>query len=201
MKTKLFTITVAASVFLLFSGCMGTFETARVVPLKVGATYFTTVESHEDNSFSMPGIIVETGWPAGPARFGIGLHLRAAAIIEENDDDWFMIVWGGKIQIPQNGLVDIALGLDVWGYFPGEVKLFVSRKIGSIEPYICLGIADFIDYKNNDIDVLSTDGLVSYTFGTMVELGGDSGWMLAAEIEGGKVWASPGVGFGLIKEF
>ncbi|MCD4776928.1 MAG: hypothetical protein K8S15_12865 [Candidatus Aegiribacteria sp.] len=201
MIIRLFTITVVASIFLFFSGCMGTFETARVVPLKVGATYFTTVESNEDNSFSMPGIIVETGLPAGPARFGIGLHLRVAAVLEENDDNGFMLVWGGKIQIPENSLVDIALGLDVWGYFPGEVKLYISRRIGSIEPYICIGIADFIDYKNNDIHVLSTDGLVSYTMGTMVELGGDSGWMLAAEIEGGKVWASPGVGLGLIKEF
>ena len=42
---------------------------------------------------------------------------------------------------------------------------------------------------------------MSYTLGTMVELGSGSGWMLAAEIEGGKVWASPGVGLGLIKEF
>lgn len=201
MKNRMFVVTAIASIFLLFSGCMGTFETARVVPLKVGATYFTSVESHEDDSFSMPGIIVETGFPAGPGRFGIGLHLRAAAVLEENDDNGFMIVWGGKIQIPQNSLVDIALGLDVWVYFPGEVRLFVSRRIGAIEPYICIGIADFIDFNNNDIDVLSTDGLVSYTLGTMVELGGESGWMLAAEIEGGKVWASPGVGLGLIKEF
>lgn len=199
---KLLLIVTAASVLLLFAGCMGTFETARVVPLKVGATYFTTVESNEDNSFGMPGIIVETGWPAGPARFGIGLHLRVAAFIETNgtDDDGAMVIWGGKLQLPQNNIADIALGVDVWGYYPGEIKLLMSRRIGVIEPYICLGLASFID-AGTDIDILATDGLVSYTLGTMVEIGSESGWMIAAEIEGGPVWASPGVGLGLIKEF
>ena len=35
----------------------------------------------------------------------------------------------------------------------------------------------------------------------MVELGSESGWMFAAEYEGGNVWVSQGVGLGLIKEF
>ena len=199
---RLFTIIATTSVVLLFSSCMGTFETARVVPFKVGATYFTTVDSNEGNSFSMPGAIVEAGFPAGPGRFGIGLHLRVAALIGINgtDDDGAMVVWGGKLQLPQNSFADIALGVDVWGYYPGEIKFLVSRRFGVLEPYICLGVAGFIDL-NTDIDVLATDGLVSYTLGTMVGLGRESGWMLAAEIEAGDVWASPGIGMGLIKEF
>lgn len=202
MMNRLFAIIATASIVLFFSSCMGTFETARVVPFKVGATYFTTVDSNEGDSFSMPGVIVEAGLPAGPARFGIGLHLRVAALIgtDGTDDDGAMVVWGGKVQLPQNSFADIAVGVDVWGYYPGEVKLHVSRRFGVIEPYICLGIAGFINAKT-DIEVLATDGLVSYTLGTMVELGRESGWMLAAEIEAGDVWASPGVGLGLIKEF
>ncbi len=205
---RLFTIIATASVVLLFSSCMGTFETARVVPFKVGATYFTTVDSNEDNSFIMPGIIVETGLPAGPAQFGLGLHLRVGAIIETYDDDnenndeddvGVLIVWGGKLQIPQNSLVDIALGLDIWAYVPGEIKLFLSRRFGIIEPYVILGVADLIDF--NDSDILNADGIMSYTIGTMVELGSGSGWMLAAEFEGGNAWVSPGVGLGLINEF
>jgi len=206
MKNVLFVI-IAALVVLLFSSCMGTFETARVVPLKVGATYFSTIDAEEDNSFTMPGIIVETGLPAGPARFGIGLHLRATAVIRseqnddnnDNDDNGFMIVWGGKLQIPQNGFADIALGLDIWGYVPGEIKLFLSRRFGIIEPYAILAVADLINF--NDSDILNADGLMSYTVGAMVELGSKSGWMLAAEFEGGNVWVSQGVGLGLIKEF
>lgn len=196
----------AAALFLLFAGCMGTFETARVVPFKVGATYFATLDAEKDNSFNMPGIIVETGMPAGPAQFGLGLHLRAGAIIEANDDDFnddddtgVMIVWGGKVQIPQNSFMDIALGLDIWAYVPGEIKLFLSRRFGIIEPYVILGVADLIDF--NDSDILNADGIMSYTLGTMVELGSGSGWMLAAEFEGGNAWVSPGVGLGLIKEF
>ncbi len=209
---KLVSIAAIAAVFLLFAGCMGTFETARVVPLKIGATYFTTIDSDDDdNSFGMPGIIVEAGWPAGPSRFGVGFHLRAAAVIEtyvnevtEGDDDGFMIVWGAKVQLPQNSLVDIALGLDVWGYYPGEIKLLISKKIGIIEPYACLGAVGFLDTDDDDdgsIDIFGDDGLMSYTLGTMAEFGSGSGWMLAVEIEGGDVWVSPGVGVGLIKEF
>ena len=37
---RILSIITAAAVLLLFAGCMGTFETARVVPIKVGATYF-----------------------------------------------------------------------------------------------------------------------------------------------------------------
>ena len=187
MKSSLFSVISTVSVILLLSACMGTFETARVVPLRIGGTYFTSIESKEDESFVIPGIVLETGWPAGPARFGIGLHLRVAAVLEENDSNGAMIVLGGKLQIPQNSIADIALGLDIWGYFPGEIKLFVSRRIGAVEPYICLGIADFVDYNETDVDILSSDGLVSYILGTMVELDRNSGWILAAEIEGGKV--------------
>lgn len=204
MKNVLIVIIAAALVALLFSGCMGTFETARVVPLKVGATYFATIDTEEENSFTMPGIIVETGLPAGPARFGIGLHLRATAVIrseqnDDNDENGFMLVWGGKLQIPQNSFADIALGLDIWGYVPGEIKLFLSRRFGIIEPYAVLAVADIINF--NDSDILNADGLMSYTLGAMVELGSRSGWMLAAEFEGGNVWVSQGVGLGLIKEF
>ena len=102
---KLLPVITAAAVLLLLSGCMGTFETARVVPLKIGATYFKTIESDNDE-----------------------------------DDD-------------------------------------------------------------GSIDIFGDDGMMSYTLGTMVEFGSGSGWMLAAEIEGGDVWVSPGVGVGLIKEF
>ncbi len=210
MKNRLFVITAAAAAFLLFIGCMGTFETARVVPLKVGATYFKTIDS-DDDSFGMPGIIVETGWPADPSRFGIGFHLRAAAVIEtyadaviESDDDGFMIVWGAKVQLPQNSLVDIALGVDVWGYYPGEIKILMSRRFGILEPYACLGAVGFLDIDeehDGSIDIFGDDGMMSYTLGTMVEFGSGSGWMLAAEIEGGDVWVSPGVGLVLIKEF
>ncbi len=208
MTRLLSIIATAAAVLLLFAGCMGTFETARVVPFKIGATYFTTIDSDDDDSgdddsFGMPGIIVETGWPAGPSRFGIGLHLRAAAVIE-TDDDGFMLVWGGKLQLPQNSFADIALGVDIWGYYPGEIKLFISRQLGIIEPYACLGVVGFLDADDDDdddtIDIFG-DGMMTYTLGTMVEFGSGSGWMLAAEIEGGDVWVSPGVGVGLIKEF
>jgi hypothetical protein len=194
-------LVAAVTLILLTAGCMGTFETARVVPFKIGATYFTSIESSEDDSFGMPGIVVETGWPAAAARFGIGLHLRVSAILAEDGDNGAMIIWGGKLQLPVNSIADIAFGLDMWGYFPGEMKLHISRKLGAIEPYVCIGIADFIDYNNSDSDILSTDGLVSYTFGTMVELDRNSGWVIAAEIEGGKVWASPGIGIGIIKQF
>jgi len=201
MKKTLFITVSAVSIILLLSACMGTFETARVVPLRVGGTYFTSIESKEDESFDMPGVFAETGWPAGPARFGIGLHLSISAVFEDNDSNGAMIVWGGKLQFPENSIADVALGLDIWGYFPGEIKLFVSRTLGVVEPYVCIGIADFVDNNNSDSEILSTDGLVSYTLGTMVELGRNSGWVLAAEIEGGKVWAAPGVGLGLMREF
>jgi len=209
---KLFQIITAAIVLLFFSGCMGTFETARVVPFKIGATYFTTINSDDadngddddDDTFGMPGIIIETGWPAGPSRFGVGLHLRAAGVID-TDDDGFILVWGGKLQLPQNSFADIALGVDIWGYYPGEIKLFVSRQLGLIEPYGCVGVVGFLDDDDDDddddtIDIFG-DGVMTYTLGTMVEFGSGSGWMLAAEIEGGDVWVSPGVGVGLIKEF
>ncbi|NOQ21104.1 MAG: hypothetical protein GQ565_00440 [Candidatus Aegiribacteria sp.] len=201
MKNSLLAIIAAASGFLLFSGCMGTFETARVVPFKLGATYFATIDASEDDSFTMPGMILETGWPAAPARFGLGLHLRATAVIgsDQNDDNGFMIVWGGKLQIPQNSLIDIALGLDIWGYVPGEIKLYLSRRFGIIEPYVILAVAELIDFR--DSDILNADGLTSYTLGTMIELGSGSGWALAAEFEGGDVWVSQGVGLGLIREF
>lgn len=201
MMNRLFAIIAVASVILFFASCMGTFETARVVPFKVGATYFATIDANEDDSFSMPGMVVEAGWPADTARFGIGLHLRAATLIasDQNDDNGFMIVWGGKIQIPQNSIVDIAFGLDIWGYVPGEIKFYLSRRFGIIEPYVILAVADLIDF--NESDILNADGIMSYTLGTMVELGSGSGWMLAAEFEGGNVWVSQGVGVGLIKEF
>ncbi len=198
---RLLSLIVTAAVLLLFAGCMGTFETARVVPLKVGATCFTTVDADEDDSFTIPGMVIEKGWPADQSRFGLGLHLRAGAFIhnDQDDDNGFMLVWGGKVQIPQNNIVDIALGLDIWGYVPGEIKLFVSRRLGIIEPYAVVSIADLIDF--HDSDVLNADGFMSYTLGAMVELGSGSGWMLAAEYEGGNVWVSPGVGLGVIKAF
>ncbi len=200
--SRLSRLIAAATFVLLFSGCMGTFETARVVPFKVGATYFATVDASTENSFRMPGIVVETGMPAGPARFGLGLHLRASAFIvsdDSEDSNGFYLVWGGKVQLPQNNIMDIALALDVWGYVPGEIKLFLSRRFGIIEPYAFLALAELIDMK--DSDILNAEGLLSYTVGTMIELGSGSGWKLAAEFEGGNVWVSQGVGLGLIKEF
>ncbi|MCK5117280.1 MAG: hypothetical protein KAR44_11820 [Candidatus Aegiribacteria sp.] len=199
--TRPLSIIATAAVVLLFSSCMGTFETARVVPLKVGATYFTTVNADEQESFTIPGMVLENGWPADQSRFGVGLHLRVGAFIHNDpeDDNGLMFVWGGKVQIPQNSIVDIAFGLDIWGYVPGEIKLLVSRRLGIIEPYAILSIADLIDF--HDSDVLNADGLMSYTLGTMVRLGNRSNWMLAAEFEGGNVWVSQGVGFGLIREF
>jgi len=202
MLNRLLLNIAVVSIVILLSSCMGTFDTARVVPLKAGATFFTTVDSNEDSSYAMPGIILAAGYPAGPARFGIGLHLRLAAFIgiDDTDDDGAMVVWGGKLQLPQNSFADIALAVDIWGFYPGELKLLLSRRLGIIEPYICLGIAAFIN-ANTDIDILATDGLISYTLGTMIEFGRGSGWVLAAEIEAGDVWASPGVGIGLIREF
>ena len=84
---RLLSIIAIAAVALLFAGCMGTFETARVVPFKVGATCFTTVDADEDDSFTIPSIIVETGLPAGPSRFGLGLYLRVGAFIHNDPDD------------------------------------------------------------------------------------------------------------------
>ena len=189
----------------IFTGCMGTFETARVVPFKIGATCFTSIGDDEDDvSFVMPGIILEGGWPAGPGKFGIGLHMRAAGVFEsgEDADNGFMFVWGGKVQLPQNSVADIAIGVDVWAYYPGELKLFLSKQLGPIEPYFAIGIAGFLNDDDDDDDVIVIDdGTMTYTAGTMIRFGTGSGWMLAAELEAGDVWTTPGVGFGLIKAF
>ena len=210
MKNGLFSIIATALVSLFFSGCMGTFETARVVPFKAGVTYFTTFNEEEDdssssaddNSFGIPGIILEAGWPAGPSKFGIGLHLRAGAFLQE-DDNGAVLVWGGKLQIPENSIADIAIGLDIWGYVPGEIKLLISRRFGIIEPYATVGVVNFLSILDDDdsIDIFGDNGLISYTLGTMVEFGRGSGWMFVAEVEAGDVWATPGLGLGFVREF
>lgn len=195
---------VAVAVALaLAAGCMGTFETARVTGFRAGATYFGTGETDEEEAWSMPGVFIEGGFPAGPSRFGLGLHIKA--MVSVGEDDGFLAVWGGKLQIPENSLVDAAVGVDVWGILPGELKLHLSRRIGLFEPYLCVAAADFLDYDDDDdddfIDIFSGDGLFSFTLGTMVRLGRSSGWRLALEAEGGEVWQAPGFGAGLFREF
>ncbi|OPL17598.1 MAG: hypothetical protein AVO35_09205 [Candidatus Aegiribacteria sp. MLS_C] len=89
-----------AVVMALAAGCMGTFETARVAGFRAGVTYFGTGENDEEKAWSMPGVFLEGGFPAGPSRFGLGLHIKAMASVGE--DDGFLAVWGGKLQIPEN---------------------------------------------------------------------------------------------------
>lgn len=199
MTVKHVFISTAAVALLFMSGCMGTFQTARVAPLRVGGFYFTSVGSDESNHFTMPGVIIEGGWPAGLNRFGIGLNVRLIGVIEDDGDIGFFPVWGGKLQLPQNSVVDVAVGLDVWAYYPGEVKLLLSRQLGIFEPYTCLSAVNFLN-SDNDINLFD-DGSLSYTIGMMIELGSTSGWMMAVELEGGNVWKSPGIGLAVLKEF
>lgn len=191
----------AAVVIAILSGlgCMGTMETARVVPFRLGGTYFTFLT--EDDDLKMPGLFMEGGWPAGPGRFGVGLHLKLLVSVE-TDDTGFLGIWGAKLQLPENSLMDIALAVDVWGYFPGEVKLHLSKPIGVFEPYVCLALANFLTDDDDDdgINFLG-DGVLSFTAGTMVSLGRDSRWSLAAEVETGSAWESPGIGAGLFRSF
>jgi hypothetical protein len=123
--------------------------------------------------------------------------------IGDDDDFGFFPVWGGKLQIPQNSIADVAVGIDVWGIYPGELKLFISRRFGIFEPYSCIAGANFLDLNDNDNNNfdLFGDGVFSYTFGMMIELGRETGWVLAAELEGGDVWESPGLGIAVLKEF
>ena len=188
-------------VSILLSGCMGTYETARVARFRAGATYFGAADPEDDETWSMPGIFLEAGLPAGASRFGLGLHIKAAASIGE--DDGFIAVWGAKLQLPENGLVDIAVGMDAWGILPGEIKLHLSRRLGAFEPYLCAAAVDFLDYDDDDssIDLFSGDGIFSMTLGTMIEIGEGSGWKLAAEVEAGEVWEAPGFGAGIFREF
>lgn len=190
---------------LLITGCMGTYETARVVPLKVGVTYFTSIregDSNDEDGFSLPGIFAEAGFPAGPSRFGIGFHLKAGGNFI-NFQKGVIAVWGAKLQIPENGFMDIAVGMDVWMVLPGEIKLHLSKRLGTVEPYLCLAAVDFFDYYDDGdlINLFSGSGTFSYTLGAMVELGRGSGWVAAAEIEGGEVWEVPGAGLGIFREF
>ncbi|MBD3277481.1 MAG: hypothetical protein GF388_04190 [Candidatus Aegiribacteria sp.] len=191
---------------LLISGCMGTYETARVVPIKVGVTYFTSIRDNDDpddeDEISLPGIFAEAGFPAGPSRFGVGFHLKAGGNLIDAEKG-VIAVWGAKLQIPENSLLDIAFGMDVWGILPGEIKLHLSRRIGTVEPYLCLAAVDFFDYDDDGdfIDLFSGEGNFSYTVGAMVELGKGSGWIAAGEIEGGEVWKIPGAGIGVFREF
>lgn len=54
-----------------------------------------TVDADEDDSFTIPGMVIEKGWPADQSRFGLGLHLRAGAFIhnDQDDENGFMFVW------------------------------------------------------------------------------------------------------------
>ncbi|GEM_PF-2838116 len=188
---------------LISTGCMGTFETARVTTFRAGATYFATTESDENQSWNMPGIFLEGGFPGGPSRFGIGLHIKAALSVGDNDG--FIAVWGGKLQFPENRIADVAVAVDMWGlYFPGEIKLHLSKRMGIFEPYVCLAIVDFLDYTEGDdgsIDIFSDEGNLSVTLGSMASLGNASAWKLAAELEAGPVWKACGFGAGIFREF
>ena len=186
---------------LTLTGCLGTFQTARVVPLRIGALYYGAAGTDADNSLAMPGLFIEGGWPAGPGRFGIGLNLKLLTDVGSGDNNSFLGVWGAKLQLPENHMLDIAVGVDVWAYYPGELKLFLSRRIGILEPYACVGAANFLrDDDDDDIDFFG-DGIFTFTGGTMVRLGSDSGWLIGAEVEGGSAWNSTGFGFSLLKEF
>lgn len=180
-------------------GCMGTMETARVVPFRLGGTYFTLLSGDDD--LNMPGLFMEGGWPAGPGRFGVGLHLKLLVSIE-TDDTGFLGIWGAKLQLPENPLMDIALAVDVWGYYPGEVKLHLSKPMGIFEPYVCVALANFLTDDDDDdgINFLG-DGVLGFTAGTMVSLGRNSPWSLATEVETGSAWESPGIGAGLFRSF
>ena len=93
-------------------------------------------------------------------------------------------VWGAKLQIPENSIVDIAAAVEILAVLPVEVKLLVSRRIGIFEPYFVLanhGIIALSWTNNESVDVLD-DGW-GYTVGTMVKLGSESDWSLGLEYE------------------
>jgi hypothetical protein len=188
---------ILVSAVSLLCACMGTFETARVVPLRMGAHYFRSISG--DGGVSMPGLFIEGGWPAGPGRFGMGLHLELMASLGDRDRG-FIGLWGAKLQLPRNPILDIALGADMWGYFPGEIKLHVSRVIGPLEPYACLAAVTVIT-EDNDGQDQTGDGIFSITAGIAARLGSGSPWSLAAEVEGGSAWDSPGAGAGLFRSW
>jgi hypothetical protein len=190
-------VVLLASSAALLCACMGTFETARVVPLRMGATYFTSISG--SGGVSMPGLFIEGGWPAGPGRFGVGLHLELMASLGDRDRG-FMGLWGAKLQLPRNPVLDVALGADMWGYFPGEIKLLLSRVIGNVEPYGCLAVATVITADDDGPDQRG-DGIFSLTAGVAANLGARSAWSLAVEVEGGSAWESPGAGAGLFRSF
>lgn len=183
---------------LLLAGCMGTFQTARVVPFRIGG-YCFGLSDGEGGSIFIPGVILDGGWPAGPGRFGIGLNLKLMGELG-NESTGFMAVWGAKFQIPENSIVDMALGVDFWVYYPGEIRLTLSRSLGILEPYACIGVANFIDDDDGDGVNLFGEGILTFTGGTMIRLGPESGWLVAVEAEGGQAWESPGFGIALLKD-
>lgn len=188
---------VLVSAVSLLCACMGTFETARVIPLRVGASYFRSLSG--DGGVSMPGLFLEGGWPAAPGRFGVGLHLELMQSLGDRDRG-FIGLWGAKLQLPGNPVLDIALGADMWGYFPGEIKLLLSRVIGPLEPYACLAAATMITGDDDGPDAMG-GGTLGITVGVMARLGRGSPWSLAAEVEGGPAWDSPGAGAGVFRSW
>jgi len=174
---------------------MGTFETARVVPLRIGGTFFRSLPS--DGGVSMTGLFIEGGLPAGPGRFGAGLHAEITASLGDRDRG-IIGLWGVKLQLPGNPVLDIALGADMWGYFPGEIKLILSRIVGPLEPYACLSAATVIT-GDSDAPDQRGEGFLGLTAGIAAGLGRVSPWSLVLEVEGGPAWDSPGAGAGLFR--
>lgn len=191
-------IIIALSIGLAQTGCMGTFQTARVVPFRVGGYCFGLTGVDDEGPSFLPGVILDGGWPAGPGRFGIGLNLKLMGELGDGDTG-FMAVWGAKLQLPENRIVDVALGVDFWAYYPGELKLILSRRLGILEPYACIGAANFIGDDDDGNDFFG-GGILTFTGGTMIRLGADSGWLMAVEAEGGSAWESVGFGIALLKD-
>ncbi len=178
------TAVILVIALLLLSGCWGTFQTARVEKLKLGAYYFGTIPVEDNFSTGFTGFYIEGGWPAGPKQFGIGLNTRLGLLQDDDGLGLMAGVWGAKLQIPENSIVDIAAAVEILAVLPVEVKLLVSRRIGIFEPYFVLanhGIIALSWTNNESVDVLD-DGW-GYTVGTMVKLGSESDWSLGLEYE------------------
>ena len=80
--------------------------------------------------------------------------------------------------------------------------LFRSKPVGIFEPYVCVALANFLTDDDDDdgINFLG-DGVLGFTAGTMISLGRNSPWSLAAEVETGSAWKSPGIGAGFFRSF
>ena len=176
---------------------MGTFQTARVVPFSAGAFYFGTTQGSSSDAASMAGLVIDGGWPAGKNKFGIGLGGKLY-FYQYIDETLVYPIWGGRIQIPENSLADLSLGVDIWGFHPAELRLQVSRVVGQFEPHCCLALANlFYESRDNDLDIFA-DGSLSFTGGVMFQPGADSNTRLAFEVEAGQLWDVVGFGLALL---